>query len=257
MTKPTEPPRNDTASDAEGMSWAKTLSLGALVFALVNVVIWLYLYRAPERVQLLDKALPASVAVASPKTMPLQGKNECGAYSLALALQLWSEQPIAAVACVDQVCHTVPYCEAASGAMPWAIAKVARQRGLKAESRTVMHLSSDGQRIQALKQQLNAGNALLCLIESERGHQHYVLVLGYHDKSIDIYDPNADMTATEAERAGVQSKAENQKGQEKLTQDFNGQFPGNRSLSHDEFCRRWENGGLFGVYRHWFLALRR
>lgn len=219
----------------------KTISAVALTFAALLGGAWLAaafsIADAPH-----SEGQPGAAAVSVPPGLayPKQGPDQCGAYSLALALHLRDGGPLDPAALVARVSHEVPGSRALSGTLPSNIAAELARRGFRDQAFTAGRLPKE-QRLSALKQALSEGHPTLVLIESERGIQHYIVALGYRQGSIDIYDPNFE---ADVARPG-------------FTKDQNQNRPGNRSLSEEAFYEAWSKGGTLGLYRWWFLPVRR
>jgi hypothetical protein len=203
--------------------------------------VWLWLYCSAVQEALPKTAAPRQAFIGSVKgirAFPKQGKNECGAFSLAFGIQLKTGVKIDPEAVVKRVSQQFSWSETLSGTLPWRLLREAELRGLSAINYTARSLS-DGQRMEILKSHIARDAPVLILIENERAAQHYVLLVGYRDKELFFYDPNVEAL-------------ESSPG---LTRDLNALLPGNRSLTEAEFLAHWSQGGLFGLYRYWYFPM--
>jgi len=209
------------------------LSAPLLLVVALYVVLYLQPGREPLPADLPESASVGSGALAWPK----QGKNECGAYSLALALRVRGRAAKGADL-VGVVSHRLSWSEALSGTLPWKIqAELARQ-GLTRQAFSAGAHPRE-RRLDSLRAHLAQGAPVLFLVRSERGSQHYVLALGYSPEGVDLYDPNF---APDPERPA-------------RTLDDNGARPGNRTLSDEALLGLWSGGGGGGLYRWWYLPV--
>jgi hypothetical protein len=172
-------------------------------------------------------------------SFPKQGPNECGAYSAAVALELSGLPAPSPRAMVAEISDLFAASEALSGTRPWRLCEALSQRGFRAEGAAADHLEGDA-RLDLLRSEIAAQRPVIALVESDRGAEHYVVVVGYRPGQVDLYDPNV---AADPSRPGV-------------TGDLNGALPGNRSESSARFAARWGRGGMLGLYRFWYLPLR-
>ena len=216
------------------------LLLGLLLLALLVVAgLWLFLRLSlgqepgPVRMPLGSAAIPC------PGPFPRQGANECGAYSLAFGIASVTGREIDPEAVVARVTNKVFWSEAASDTLPRDIVAEARREGLSGEDWSAASGTPELRRLR-LAGHLRAGRPCMVLIESDRGIQHYVLVVGIDGREVHLYDPNADPSQSD-----------------ELTPDLNEERPGNRSLSHARFEEVWSAGGVLGLYRYWYFPLGR
>lgn len=229
------------AAQAGGGRWRRWATRVYLVLSaplLLLGAIYGVLYLQPGR-EPLPADLPAAASVASgARSWPKQGRNECGAYSLAQALRVHGRAAEGADL-VGVVSHRLSWSEALSGTLPWRIqAELARQ-GLTRQAFSAGAHPRE-RRLDCLRRHLAAGAPVLFLVESERGSQHYVLALGYSAAGVDLYDPNFAPDPAQPER----------------TLDDNGARPGNRTLSEEDLLDLWSRGGGAGLYRWWYLPVR-
>ena len=220
-------------SGAPDMVKLTKLSAPALLLGALYAV----LYLQPQR-EALPAELPAGAGVTSGAlSWPKQGKNECGAYSLALALRL-SGREAEGADLVEVVSHRLSWSEALSGTLPWKIQSELARQGLTRQTFSAAGHPRE-RRLDLLRRHLAAGAPVLFLVESERGSQHYVLAVGYSPEGIDLYDPNFTRDPARSER----------------TLDDNGARPGNRTLSEEALLGLWSGGGGGGLYRWWYLPV--
>ncbi len=199
---------------------------------------WLHLYSGTAH-EALSASLPASAAIPdSLAPHPKQGPDECGAYSLAYGLSLCAEEadPRTLVEEITDVAAV----RMLSGTRPWKLQAALTARGFLDTGYSAAHVPA-ARRLELPLAHVAAGRPTLCLIESERGIQHYVLLLGYGPAGVDIYDPNAEVSPVDPAR----------------TVDANGPRSGNRTLPRADFTALWERGGALGLYRWWYLPLVR
>lgn len=206
--------------------------------ALLVAALYAVLYLQPRH-EPLPQGLPAAASVTSGTlAWPKQGKNQCGAYSLALALRLHGHAAEGADL-VGVVSHRVSWSEALSGTLPWKIQGELSRLRLTREAYTASGHPAE-RRLAPVRAHLAAGAPVLLLVESERGSQHYVLALGYSAEGVDLYDPNFAPDPARPDQ----------------TLDDNGARPGNRTLSEAALLALWSRGGGAGLYRWWYLPVR-
>jgi predicted double-glycine peptidase len=212
-----------------------------LILVLPPAVLWFSFYTVPA-----VEGLPGLLAkqaqikeLSKLKLFPKQGKNECGAYSVSLGFQLKTGVAVDPKAMVGKVSQQLSWSEALSGTLPWKLQEEAKKRGLSDKCYTASKWTAE-QRVELLKSHVVNNNPVVVLIESERGHQHYVLLVGFSEKTLYFYDPNIAATAATPDR----------------TKDLNGPLPGNHSLSEAQFLTLWGQGGLIGLYKWWYLPIK-
>jgi hypothetical protein len=205
-----------------------TLFLGLLAAT------WSWLYFSPALEIPSERKLPAQAQVqwADPP-MFKQGEDECGPYSLDLAIRVCGQRA-RAQDLVDELKLTVPGIRALTGTPPWRLRDALCQRGLSAGACSA-RAHPKGQELRALEEHLSLGSPVLVLIQSPRGFQHWVVALGYGPDSIDFYDPGHDAEPENPDQ----------------TKDENGPRPGNLSWSKELFREHWSRGGAIGLY-HWY-----
>lgn len=169
-----------------------------------------------------------------------QGPDQSGALSLSLGLLICTEALIAAPQIASEITTEAPI-QRLSGSLPWRMVSFARKHKLATTAYSGRSMSNDKKRLELLKFHLTEDRPVIVLIESPRGIQHYVLVLGYHAGSIDLYDPNCQSSVKQSAK----------------TIDDNGEFPGNTSYSETEFLQFWRRGGSAGLFTWWYLPLNR
>ncbi|HBP17591.1 MAG TPA: hypothetical protein DEA08_07350 [Planctomycetes bacterium] len=232
---------SEAESERGGGRWRRGARIAFLLLSaptLLVAALYAVLYLQPGH-EPTPGALPAAASVTSAAlAWPKQGKNQCGAYSLALALRVYGHEAEGADL-VDVVSHRLSWSEALSGTLPWKIQGELSRRRLTRETFTAAgHPAQD--RLGPVRAHLAAGAPVLLLIESERGSQHYVLALGYSSAGLDLYDPNFTPDPARPE----------------VTLDDNGERPGNRTLSEARVLELWSRGGGGGLYRWWYLPVR-
>ncbi|MDF1667017.1 MAG: papain-like cysteine protease family protein [Planctomycetota bacterium] len=204
--------------------------------------IWLALSLAPnsEAIQEVKSKQSQIKALHSWRQFPKQGPNECGAFSLSYGLKLVLNQENNPKDMVGKVSHSVAWSEGLSGTVPWKITAEAAAQGLQAQQYSALSHPPD-QRLGLLCHHVSEQSPVIVLINSDRGVQHYILVVGFDEESIHIYDP-----AIDAEK-GIGDK----------TADQNGSKAGNRSYTRARFQEVWGQGGMVGLYRWWYLPLKK
>lgn len=223
-------------------SLLKKLLFLLIVLSLGLVAVWFSLWAAPdhELSRPIKKKEGKIEALQAWPHFPKQGPNECGAFSLSYGLKLVLNQPNAPKEMVSKVSHSFSWSEGLSGTVPWKITKEAGANGL--QSRHYSALSElPEQRLALLCQHIDEQSPVLVLINSDRGIQHYILVVGFDEDAIHIYDPNLEADKDDPER----------------TIDQNGAKAGNRSYSWGRFQEVWGQGGMIGLYRWWYLPLKK
>lgn len=228
-----QPPKSSLLKKALGFVFFIALGLGGL---------WSYLWASPQKEavgQVLAKSAQINALSAWP-VFPKQGPNECGAFSLSYGLKLTLSKENAPKDMVSKVSHNISWSEGLSGTVPWKITTEAGENGLSPNHYSAASHPPE-KRLEILCQHVSQQTPVIALINSDRNIQHYILVVGYDEESIHIYDPNIEADAKVKER----------------TIDQNGSAPGNRTYTRARFQEVWGQGGMLGLYTWWYLPLKR
>ncbi len=229
-----------SAASPKNRRWLRGLLAAAGLLLLTCLGVWLMLYSS-VRYEPLPDTLPAEAwppGFAALTEFPAQGPNQCGAYSLALALHGLTGQEPDRSALVNELVEVVSWSEALTGARPWTLVDAVRTRQLGEQGCSASDVP-EARRLDLVRKHLAAGRPVILLLESARGIQHYVLALGYYPGHVALYDPAADRTAAPD-------------GQ---TLDLNGTLAGNRSLTEGQLLALWARGGALGLFRWWYLPV--
>lgn len=211
----------------------------AIILCLVGV--WIAIWSSPSKevAKQIETKHGEIKALKTWPRFPKQGPNECGAFSLSYGLKLVLNKENQPKEMVGKVSHSFAWSEGLSGTVPWKITKEAEANGLQSLHYSALSTPPE-QRLELLCQHIVEQSPVVTLINSDRGIQHYILVVGFDEENIHIYDPNI-----EADQENPQQ-----------TVDQNGSKAGNRTYTRARFREVWGEGGMVGLYRWWYLPLK-
>lgn len=167
-----------------------------------------------------------------------QSINDCGPYAAAAVIRIMNKEKIDSQDIVKEIPLRLPNGYTLPSSLEALLTK--HHIEVRGESFTSDEITTDEQRLEWLKWHISLGQPVIVL-GKEKGAQHYITLLGYHERAsettFDVYD------------------SWHTKGVDGLTVDDNDDVPGNKTLSQVELMEFWRGGGMFGLYKYYAIPV--
>ncbi len=187
-----------------------------------------YFFVYPKQADIEKQQAPSEASISYPSEWNFyQSKNSCGPYSAAAVIRIVTKQNISS----ETTAKTTPW-RYRGYTLPFGIISDLEKYHVGAEERIVS--LSDSEKLSWLRDKISKGTPIILLIRKNR-LLHYVTLLGYKEKTFDVYD-------------SLETK-----GPDGLTVDNNSSLPGNTTWTNDQLLSMWNQGGLFGLYRNYAI----
>lgn len=156
----------------------------------------------------------------------------CGPFSVSAVIRAVKKEEADSAEVVSGMKWRIPR----MGYHPWGLERALKEKGVQVETPYLNSLT-DEQRIQFLKAHLSQQRPIILLGE-KNGVQHYMTLLGFDSNQDEFYF--YDSWYNKADLG--------------LTEDDNGDLPGNRTLNTAELLDFWNKGGVLGFYK-WYAIV--
>lgn len=161
----------------------------------------------------------------------MQWKDMCGIYAYnAVAKIIWSEIIDLSVRFTQLSTSTLW-----NGILPFTLEDFIHKQWLVVRVPKFQSFSK-AERLQILKQELSSGNIIILSVKAD--WPHYITLLGYNEDEFYVYD-----------------SFYNRDPSKQFTDDDNGAYPGNRSISNDTLLERWSQWWMYGIYNYYAMVI--
>lgn len=160
--------------------------------------------------------------------------NDCGPYNTFAVIRALKGEDSDPQAYVKSMKWRLPN----KYTIPWGLEKQLEENGIVIETPNLEQLTNED-KIVFLKEQLTLKKPIIILGEREN-YEHYITLFGFNSEKDEFY--------------AYDSLYKKHISIEGITEDDNGNLPGNRNLTSNELLNFWEKGGMYGLFK-WYAIV--
>jgi hypothetical protein len=156
-----------------------------------------------------------------------QTYNDCGPYNSAAVVRALTGENVSSAEFAKTITHRIKY----KWTLPEGITEQLNQYGIKSDMPDFSEFS-DYEKITYLREQLALQHPVVLLIKKD-DFQHYITIFGFDRVKDEFYIYDSLMERLEGG----------------ITNDENGEMPGNKTITTKKLLEMWSGGGMLGKYK--------
>ena len=164
-----------------------------------------------------------------------QSRNDCGPFNTAAVMRALTDKDIDSTLFAKEIGWRLPN----KYTLPLGLESQLKKQGLHIKNPNFW-LLTDEEKIELIREYLSVGMPIIILGERDK-YEHYMTIFGFN-ADVDQYYLYDSLQVQSPE-------------QKNFTIDENGAFPGNKTMSSQEFLDFWRGGGMYGLWEWYGLVL--